>query len=72
MEPQILELKKIPPEMRTGEAIVNWMWFLNGKQKEDFAYMAKTDKRKTGFKKSDSGNVKLPLLFFCTSGRHIF
>ena len=43
LELQILELKKIPPEMRTGEAIVNWMRFLNGRKKEDFADMAKTD-----------------------------
>lgn len=44
LELQILELRKLPKELRSGEDIVKWMRFLNGKKKEDFAEMAKTDK----------------------------
>ncbi len=42
LELQILELKKLPEEIRTGEDIVNWMRFFNGKSKEEFERMAKT------------------------------
>lgn len=39
---QILELKKLPGEVRTGDDIVNWMRFFKGKSKEEFERMAKT------------------------------
>ena len=42
LELQILELKKLPKEIKTGEDIVNWMRFLKGKSKEDFERMANT------------------------------
>lgn len=42
LELQILELKKLPEDIKTGEDIVNWMRFFNGKSKEDFERMAKT------------------------------
>ena len=42
MELQILELKKLPKEVRTGEDIVSWMRFLNGKTREEFERMAGT------------------------------
>ena len=41
LEIQILELKKLPKEVQTGEEIVNWMRFFNGKNKEEFEQMAK-------------------------------
>ena len=41
-ELQVLELKKLPKEIKTGEDIVNWMRFLKGKSKEDFERMANT------------------------------
>ena len=41
LEIQILELKKLPKEIQTGEEIVNWMRFFNGKNKEEFEQMAK-------------------------------
>lgn len=43
MELQILELKKLPKEIRTGEDIVNWMLFFNAKNRKEFEAMAKTD-----------------------------
>lgn len=42
LELQVLELKKLPKEIKTGEDIVNWMRFLKGKSKEDFERMANT------------------------------
>lgn len=39
-----MELRKLPPEIQTGEDIVNWMRFFNGKSREEFKNMAKTDK----------------------------
>ena len=42
LELQILELKKLPGEVRTGDDIVNWMRFFKGKSKEEFERMAKT------------------------------
>ncbi len=42
MEIQILELKKLPEEVRTGEDIVDWMRFLKGKSREEFERMAET------------------------------
>lgn len=41
LEIQVLELKKLPKEIKTGEDIVNWMRFFNGKNKEEFKQMAK-------------------------------
>ncbi len=40
LEIQVLELKKLPKEIKTGEDIVSWMHFFNGKSKEDFRRMA--------------------------------
>lgn len=40
MELKILELRKLPKEVKTGEEIVNWMRFLNGKSREEFELMA--------------------------------
>ena len=42
LELQFLELKKLPEEVRTGEAIVDWMRFFNGKSREEFEAMART------------------------------
>ena len=44
LELQILELKKLPEEIKTGEDIVNWMRFFKGKTREEFEDMAKTNK----------------------------
>lgn len=41
LEIQVLELRKLPKEIKTGEDIVNWMRFFNGKSKEEFQQMAK-------------------------------
>ena len=41
LEIQVLELKKLPKKIKTGEDIVNWMCFFNGKSKEEFQQMAK-------------------------------
>ncbi|MCI6467863.1 MAG: Rpn family recombination-promoting nuclease/putative transposase [Faecalicatena sp.] len=43
MELQILELKKLPPEVKTGEDIIAWMKFFSGKKREEFERMAKTN-----------------------------
>lgn len=43
MELQILELKKLPKEVETGEDIIAWMRFFNGKNREEFKNMAKTN-----------------------------
>ena len=43
MELQILELKKLPGEIWTGEDIVNWMRFFNGKNRKEFEDMAQRD-----------------------------
>lgn len=43
MEIQILELKKIPKELRNSEGIINWMRFLGGKNRKELENMAKTD-----------------------------
>lgn len=44
LEIQILELKKIPKEEQNEEGIIRWMRFLGGRNREELAYMAKTDK----------------------------
>ncbi len=43
MEIKILELKKIPGQVKNEEDIINWMRFLGGKTRKEFADMAKTD-----------------------------
>ena len=43
MELHILELKKLPEKARNEDGIIRWMRFFNGKKKEDFEEMAKTD-----------------------------
>lgn len=40
-EIQVLELKKLPPEVKSGADVVRWMRFFSGKNREDFAKMAK-------------------------------
>ena len=42
-EIQILELKKLPDEVKDGENIIKWMRFFSGKEREEFKDMAKTD-----------------------------
>lgn len=41
LELQILELKKLPEKVTTGEEIVNWMIFFNGRSRKEFEQMAK-------------------------------
>ncbi len=43
MEIQILELKKLPADLKSGEDIIKWMRFLGGKTRKEFEDMAKTD-----------------------------
>ena len=43
MELHILELKKLPPDMKTGEDVTAWMRFFSGKRREEFRSMAKTN-----------------------------
>lgn len=43
MEVQILDLKKLPAEVKTGEDIIAWMKFFSGKNREEFKRMAKTN-----------------------------
>ncbi len=43
MELHILELRKLPEKARNEEEVIRWMRFFNGKKKEDFEEMAKTD-----------------------------
>lgn len=40
----ILELPKLPKDLKNGNALVNWMHFLGGKSRTEFEEMAKTDK----------------------------
>lgn len=40
---QILELKKLPAEVKTGVDIIAWMKFFSGKNREEFERMAKTN-----------------------------
>ncbi len=42
LELQILELKKLPKKIQSGEDIVNWMNFLNAKSRKEFEHMAGT------------------------------
>ncbi len=41
MEIQILELRKLPKEVKSGEDIIAWMKFFGGKSREEFELMAK-------------------------------
>ena len=43
MELHILELKKIPPDIKTSEDVLAWMKFFSGKSREEFRNMAKTN-----------------------------
>ncbi len=43
LELHVLELKKLPKEVKTGEDIITWMKFFSGKSKEEFERMAKTN-----------------------------
>src|SRR5699024_2482102 len=43
MEMQVLELKKLPPDIRSGDDLIKWMKFFGGKSRKEFAAMAKTD-----------------------------
>lgn len=43
MELHILELKKLPKKALNEDGIIRWMRFFNGKNKEEFKEMAKTD-----------------------------
>ena len=43
LEIQILELKKLPKDVKNGEDIIQWMRFFSGKSREEFEDMAKTN-----------------------------
>ena len=43
MELQILELKKLPHEVKTSEDVLAWMKFFSGKSRKEFQNMAKTN-----------------------------
>lgn len=43
MEIQILELRKLPKEVRTGEDVILWMKFFSGKSREEFESVAKAN-----------------------------
>lgn len=43
MEIQILELRKLPDELKNDSNILNWMRFLGGKTRREFEAMAKKD-----------------------------
>nr|WP_207751426.1 Rpn family recombination-promoting nuclease/putative transposase [Mediterraneibacter glycyrrhizinilyticus] len=43
MEIQILELRKLPKELKNDSDILNWMRFLGGKTRREFEAMAKKD-----------------------------
>lgn len=43
MELHILELKKLPEKARNEDGVIRWMRFFNGKNKEEFKAMSKTD-----------------------------
>lgn len=42
-KPGILELRKLPENLKNGSDILNWMRFLGGKTRREFEAMAKTD-----------------------------
>lgn len=43
LEIQILELQKLPKDVKNGEDIMQWMKFFSGKNREEFEDMAKTN-----------------------------
>ena len=43
MELQILELKKLPSDVKTSQDILTWMKFFSGKSRKEFQNMAKTN-----------------------------
>lgn len=43
-EIQILELKKLPPEVQSGEDVIAWMRFFSGRTRKEFEHMAKMNK----------------------------
>lgn len=43
LELQILELQKLPADIKSGEDLINWMRFFSGKSREEFEEMAKTN-----------------------------
>ena len=43
MELQILELKKLSPDVKTSEDVLTWMKFFSGKSRKEFQNMAKTN-----------------------------
>ena len=43
MEMQILELQKLPKDVKNGEDIMQWMKFFSGKNREEIEDMAKTN-----------------------------
>lgn len=42
-EIQVLELPKLPTDLKGGENIINWMRFFSGKERKEFEDMAKTN-----------------------------
>ena len=43
MELQILELKKLPSDVKTSQDVLTWMKFFSGKSRKEFQTMAKTN-----------------------------
>lgn len=43
LELQILELKKLPKDVQTGDDLIAWMRFFSGKTRKEFESMAKTN-----------------------------
>lgn len=43
LEIHVLELKKLPKDVQTGEDIIEWMKFFSGKSREEFEHMARTN-----------------------------
>ena len=43
LEIQILELKKLPADVKSGDDLINWMRFFGGKSRKEFADMAQID-----------------------------
>lgn len=43
LELQILELPKLPRDVKSGENVITWMKFFSGKSREEFVDMAKTN-----------------------------
>ena len=43
LEIQILELRKLPADLTSGEDVVNWMRFFSGKSREEFENMSESN-----------------------------